>query len=94
MFGIPLVYGMFWVLNKIKNANIKLSNFFVPSSVSFCWFCCIFPFCVLPLSISIFINNENEDYAYFLKSLITSISFIVMLSVTVFAVFWNILMNK
>lgn len=44
--------------------------------------------------IKIFINNENNDYAVFIRTVLITISVLIVFFVTGFSVIWNIVKDK
>ena len=93
MSGIPISFIIFMICFSIKNGSGKYYNFNVPFLVIICWFFAIIPFGIILPSFTTFVDNNSQDFKKLLQFTIGLTAILILISVTLFAIFVNILLN-
>ena len=92
-FGIPISFLIFGGCVAIKRISGKFYNFISPFMVILCWFFVILPFgIIIPFFISI-VDNNSPDFKKLFRFTIGLTAILILIAVTIFAIFANIIFN-
>ncbi len=89
---MSIVFSLFvGIIIEVKKRNGSYNKFFVPSLITICWIIFLLPFIVIIPLVATVLENDSNEFKFFVKSSIIGSAFLLMIGVTLLAIFVNII---